>query len=210
MKPVPFYYAVHEAGHVVTEWLLGTCPHAVHLLAPGEEIKDRRGRMVRDVGGLVESGLSYNPYHLLGGPPAHTWLAEQPDETRRSSLAHGLAVAATLLAGPIAEARHRKVSLAWILMSGGRDDYESVGDIAVDLCAGMEGQRRFQWEADLLARRLLRGVMPAVVSLAGVLHRLDTLDGDRLRALLPRLLGPCPKFVLAAQPHAARLRAVGL
>ena len=95
-------------------------------------------------------------------------------------------------------------------MSGGRDDYESVGDIAVDLCAGTEGQRRFQREADLLARRLLRGVMPAVVSLAGVLHRLDTLDRDRLQELLSSLLGPRPKFVLAAQPHAARLRAVGL
>src|SRR5688572_10534392 len=115
MKAVPFYYAVHEAGHVVAEWLLGSCPHAVHLLAPGEKFEDRRGKMVRAVGGLVDAGLSYNLYHRHGGPPAHTLLAEQSDEIRRSWFAQGLAAAAALFAGPMAEARHRKVSLACML-----------------------------------------------------------------------------------------------
>ena len=75
---------------------LGACPHAVHLLAPGEVIEVAGAGRCATSAGWSSPGCP-NLYHLLGGPMAHTWLAEELDTTRRSSLAYGLAVAATLL-----------------------------------------------------------------------------------------------------------------
>jgi hypothetical protein len=97
-----------------------------------------------------------------------------------------------------------------MLKSGGKSDYERLSDIAVDLCAGMEGQRHVHRKTDRLARRLLRGVMPAVMSLAGALHRLGALDGEGLEELPPELLVRGPKFLLVRGPNADRLRAIGL
>jgi hypothetical protein len=72
---MPFPYAVHEAGHAGAEWLFGCPPHAVHILAPGQESTDRRGRTSREAGGSVEGGL---PYHVAGQPTCIR-LADQPE-----------------------------------------------------------------------------------------------------------------------------------
>jgi hypothetical protein len=95
---MPFPYAVHEAGHAGAEWLFGCLPHAVHIhiLAPGQESTDRRGRTSREAGGFVEGGL---PYHVAGQPTCIR-LADQPEcliEARRYGLA-------ARFAGPIAQA----------------------------------------------------------------------------------------------------------
>jgi hypothetical protein len=71
-------------------------PHAVHILAPGQESTDRRSRTIREAGGFVEGGL---PYHVSGQPTCIR-LADQPEcliEARRYGLA-------ARFAGPIAQA----------------------------------------------------------------------------------------------------------
>jgi hypothetical protein len=66
----------------------------------------------------VETGL---PYNVCGGPPTYTQFADEPErliKTRR----YGLAAAAKLFAGPIAEARYRRGSLLGAMLSGGHGD----------------------------------------------------------------------------------------
>jgi hypothetical protein len=191
-KTIPFGHAVHEAGHAGAEWLLGCLPYAVHILAPGQEITDRRGRTLRQVGGFVETGLPYNVY---GDPPNYLRLADKP-EYLIGARHYGLAAAASLFAGPVAEARYRHGSLLAVMMYGGEDDWRQIKAIAADLYPDADGQRRFRSVAETLARRLLRGRLPAIVSLAHELHRAGTLDG-RLRDLLLELLGPRPEFLAA-------------
>ena len=198
-KPRLHHAAVHEAGHVAAEWLLGSTPHAAHLLAPGEEIKDGKGRMQRACAGLVESGMSYNPYHLLGSKPAYELFADQA-ELLASAHRHGMADAAALYAGPMAEARHRHLHLVFVMLNGGQGDEQRIDDIAADLCVDDGGRARFRVAASGLARRLLRGRMPGIVALASTLNAAGSLDGDRLEALLPDLFGPKPPYLAAVRP----------
>jgi hypothetical protein len=191
-KSVPLYFAIHEAGHVVAEWLFGSLPYAVHILAPGQEITYRRGRTMRQVGGFVETGLPYNVY----GHPTHIRLADKL-ECRIEARRYGLAAAASIFAGPIAEARYRHGSLSGAMLCGGRDDWQQIEEIAADLYPDADDQRRFVSLAEILARRALRGRLPAIVTLARELHIAGTLDGDRLVVLLPELLGPRPTFLAA-------------
>jgi hypothetical protein len=51
--------------------------------------------------------------------------------------------------------------------------------------------------AEDLACCLLRGRLLAIVSLARELHRVGTLDGDRLEDLLLEHLGPMPEPLVA-------------
>jgi hypothetical protein len=191
-----FFTAVHEAGHVAAGWLLGASHHAVHLAGPDRTVTDGRGRVVREVAGLVEDGLSYNIHP--GMPPAYVMLADQP-EVLANARRYGIAAAAVRLAGPLAEARYRHLSQTYVALNWGRGDLARVEEIAADLWRGgpSRGDVAFMIMADRLAIRLLRGRMPAVVVLARELHRAGSLDGDRLDALLPELLGPCPPFLAA-------------
>jgi hypothetical protein len=132
------YVAVHEAGHAVASWhvqqMLGRdrCQFERVFIRTPEEVSagpyiDQRGRPIQCIG-LMEGPSRYNPgvFNPISAPPDIRSLHRQNME----------AEVITSLAGPIAEARIRKCSLAAAYLVGGKDDY----DMAKRCVADFEGE----------------------------------------------------------------------
>jgi hypothetical protein len=106
----PLYVAVHEAGHVAAEWLLGGLAHAVHIPTGGRLPQDRK---VRDVhaDGYCEGTFNYTRYDLLHGVPTHVLARQTDPEMLRNTRRYGLACAVVALAGGYAEALGTQIGL---------------------------------------------------------------------------------------------------
>lgn len=123
----PRYWAIHEAGHAVTSCVtqmdLGWQwpPFGRVFLRSLSEIaagpyEDDRGRR-HHVAGMVERSERYTP---LG----KAVLAQMPDELRREARAAMEADSIVALAGPLAEARARRIAALIVLASWGSADSE--------------------------------------------------------------------------------------
>jgi hypothetical protein len=170
--------AVHEAGHAVASWhvqkALGRdwCQFdRVFIRTAAESVTpyiDRRGREISCLG-MMEGPDRYTP----GIIPINLI----PEEIRDLWRVNMEADVITNLAGPIAEARYRRQSIAGMYLGGGRSDFiksrTSVQDFAPEQMASAmfaELQRRaskivsMRWNSilaladELLVRRSLTGV----------------------------------------------------
>ncbi len=155
--------ALHEAGHAVASWqvqrLLGRdwCHFERVFIRTSEEVAagpyvDQRGRPIQCVG-LLEGPSRYNPgiFNPLSAPPDIRLLHRQNME----------AEVITSLAGPIAEARIRKCSLAVTYLVGEADydvakrcvaDFESDADVS-------EAIEKLQERATTTVRQRWRSVL---------------------------------------------------
>jgi hypothetical protein len=88
------------------------------------------------------------------------------------------------LAGPLAEARARKISAAAIFMTGGRQDIEHASELAARWAITIgSSQVAVLRESEATARRFLRYYWPAVERLAGALLESGSLTNLEVDAL---------------------------
>lgn len=169
--------AFHEAGHAVAAWYAGEPVYAIQVSPKDDPVfTDRDGR-ARAVRGLVESsgilGFTCVPFEtLLETLPAETLPAEHA-----STLLHTVAVAMMILeAGPIAEARVSRRSLAEVALSSGAADYEQIKCARGWLPDSARSAARAASTAG--ARVLVRRGWPAIERLASALMERGGLDGE--------------------------------
>ena len=177
--------AVHEAGHAVASWyvqqMLGRdwCQFERVFIRTPEEVftgpyVDQRGRQIQCVG-LMEGLSRYNPgiFDPLSAPPDIRSLIRQNME----------ADVITSLAGPIAEARIRKCSLAAAYLIGGKDDY----DFAKRCVADFEGEADTSRAIEKLqerAKTIVRQRWGSVLALADRLLANRSLTGPEALAVI--------------------------
>ena len=88
------------------------------------------------------------------------------------------------LAGPLAEARTRKISAAAIFMTGGRQDLEDASELAACWAVTVgSDQGAVLREAEATARRFLRYYWTAVERLAGAVLESGSLTNSEVEAI---------------------------
>ena len=88
------------------------------------------------------------------------------------------------LAGPLAEARARKISAAAIFMTGGRQDLDHASELAARWAINIgSDQSAVLREAEATARRFLRYYWPAVERLASAVLESGKLTNAEVAAL---------------------------
>jgi hypothetical protein len=179
------YTAVHEAGHAVASWHLQQllerdwCQFDRVFIRTSDEVAaspyiDSRGRAVQ-CDGMLEGAPYYNPgvFSPLSGPPDLLPLHRQNME----------AEVMTSLAGPIAEARFLKCSLAAVYLRGGGGDY----DIAKQCVADFEREANVSeafGKLEQRSRTIVRHRWSAVLVLADQLVVRRSLTGPEAVAVI--------------------------
>jgi hypothetical protein len=95
----------------------------------------------------------------------------------------------TTLAGPIAEARFRKCSLASVLLGGGNEDYSEATRCLLDFERDVSHSDTFD-ELELRTRAIVRQRWSAIIALANELQVRRSLTGSEVVAVIEAAVDP--------------------
>ena len=177
----PRYVAVHEAGHAVVRIVSSPGPSVVFdyvEVRPRdswiEPVADTRGRESRRQGRVEGPGV-YDPLGVY--VPEIASEENQPRKQETLDLLRRRMDAEVLIcvAGVLAEARYRKMSILGARLGGGADDYEHVERVARDFARDDDEADRIVREGEKRCSGILTRHWAAVLGLADAL-----LDRGRL------------------------------
>ena len=180
--------AVHEAGHAVAYCHFAHGFHYAHVAPDGERyIIDRRDRVVA-AAGLTEPRTHFDEPALF--PHGLPTIAGYP---REKALERGLRVLICSLAGPYAEARHRRCSCLAVILGGGSEDWDEAKAIAAYIKP--DDPTSVLDRAERIVRAFLRerDAWGQITALADNLLRHGRIDGSH--AAVRDIEGWRPKFV---------------
>ena len=165
--------AIHEAGHVVAFCHFSNGIYAAHLAGADGAIVDRDGCTVHCLG-LVEPRTSFDEATLRKDRDAAVYDA-------------GIRNMVCSLAGPYAEARHRKISADAVALSYGTDDFNGADEIATHIEPDPKRCEHLHQRVERIVRKFLREpeVWCQIQAVADVLFRDGRIGGDHI--LLPRI-----------------------
>jgi hypothetical protein len=164
--------AVHEAAHAVAACRYRRRFHSVHV-GMGVPILDRRGRSIEAMG-LCDGG-SFDDHrlwsHISESPLAGVASLRREEGFRNMVLT---------LAGPVAEARHKRQSLASIYLGYGRDDFDEAQAVAKFLAFDAADEEALFQAAEVEAKRCVSLYRKAIADLADALIERGTVEfGDQ-------------------------------
>ncbi len=167
--------AIHEAGHALALWWNGQPIQYVAAFSSAAPVLD---------GAQLVTGVVEAPTFTESAPAD---CAELPELVGRDLLAY--------IAGPAAEAKHRRYSLDWVLSASGRHDEQAAFDLLGLLPSTDVDEWRAPFEASVArCRVLVRRYWPAVLALADLLQARGHVEGEDVEALLCAVTGEAPKW----------------
>jgi hypothetical protein len=171
--------AVHEAGHAVAYWAIGVLPYTVWIPAyRGEKFVDRRNR-VRSLDGICDASF-FNMLLPSSGIP----LGGLPMPMRSIAVKHAQLNAMCAYAGPIAEARYRRCLLLRVLMTTGKDDFDSTLTTLRWLAPDENIYRRLELLVSAAARRLVKMYATSISALAEELVDKGQVGSERIDQII--------------------------
>jgi hypothetical protein len=195
--------AVHEAAHAVAACRYKFGFQVVHVTL-GAPIVDRRGRSIRALG--FHEGGYFNEHKIWSHVSQSSAGPVMGSDGQLIDFAalqreNGFRAMVIDLAGPVAEARRKRWSLAAVYLSYGRDDFDEALAIAKYLASDAADERTLFDAAEAEAKRCLSQFRDAINDLAQTLierlsvefddapasvHAVPRLE-DRIAPDLPRL-----------------------
>ncbi len=172
--------AIHEAGHAVAFWAIGVLPYTVWIPAyRGEKFVDRRNR-VRSIDGICDASFFDMVLPLSGFP-----LSRLPAEFRPIWIRNAQLNAICAYAGPIAEARYCRCPLLRVLMTTGKDDFDTVLTSLRWLAPDDKNiYRRLEFLVSAAARRLVKMYATSISAVAEELEDKGQVGPERIDQII--------------------------
>ncbi len=173
---LPFYVAVHEAGHAIAHWYSGSSFNVARVRTRSEIASGRRldklHLAANDVAGSITGPRRYTSSETIGEQSSKS--ADGPTPGRLSTMRANAEIEILHdLAGPIAEARYRRTAIVPLLIRGAASDYEHARRMAAEFADDAAEIAAAIAAGAAAARKMLQGhgVWAATLEIARELHR---------------------------------------
>ena len=201
---IPRWIAIHEAGHAVAHWHVakelfgpnGWCGfERVFVRTPEEAASgpyiDDRGRE-NYCSGMIEGPAFYNAIAALTGERGLMLDLGMPPEANeaecariRAQLPKSMeAEVISRLAGPIAEAKYRRISFVLATIFGGESDWKIASACAWDFCRTEDQHGQLLEKLRRRASSIIRQNWAAVNAVADTLLLRHSLTGEEATAII--------------------------